>query len=706
MLRRIPILAAFAAALILGACSTAAKPEKMAANYSVHKVYGDHMVLQRGKPVRISGNAAPGESVLVGIGDNSVFATAGKNGEWVAVLPEMTAGGPYMVSVSGAQGSQPVIFSDVLVGDVWLASGQSNMEMPVYSKSPFWCSKNGKEEAARANNPNIRLYNATSQKYVSPGKVQAEVKGPGWQLATPENVEPFSAAAYYFGRQLQKDVNVPIGLVSASWGGTKIEPWISRDAYQRAGRITELAQIDNVGKDSAQLEARRKAAVEQARKTFVEWEKRFYASDAAATAAAAAWKNPGFDDSAWQKIDDPNNSFPDNIDGVAWYRKTVDVPAAWAGKDLTLSLGALDDCDETFFNGAKVGATGTDVDSYWSAKRVYKIPGKLVKAGQNVIAIRLSDMFGGGGLQGATSEMFLSPDGKQKIDLAKDWKLKLEFAADLKKIGSRPDPLGYMKTDERHPSFPATLYNSMIAPWTVYPMRGFLWYQGESNAGNPEDYLKLKEILIDDWRTKWNDSAMPFLLVQLSGFEKHNPTAPLPDDFWVNREPGDPAWAAFREAQTATLKKVPDTGMAVCIDAGNHSDIHPADKQAVGYRLAKEAERISYGMDIVSAGPYFKSMEIKDGKAILSFTNVGKGLEAKNSKDGKLGCFAIAGKDGKFVWADAVIDGDNVVVSSPKVKEPVAVRYGWVSYAGNLNFYNKDGFPACPFRTDVPDYVK
>lgn len=699
MLRRISILAAFAVALILGACSTAVQPEKLAANYSVHKVYGDHMVLQREKPVRISGNAAPGESVLVGIGDESAFATADKNGEWVAVLPAMKAGGPYLVSVSGAPGSEPVVFSDVLVGDVWLASGQSNMEMSVRN------SLNSKVEIANATNPNIRLYNATSQKYVSPGKVQAEVKGPGWQLCTPETVASFSAIAYFFGRQIQKDIDVPIGLVSASWGGTKIEPWISRDAYKNAGRITELAQIDNVGKNDAELEAKYKASAEKARKTFVEWEKRFYATDAKATAAAAEWKNPEFDDSAWQKVEEPNGSFPD-VDGVAWYRKAVDLPAAWAGKDLTLSLGAVDDCDETFFNGVKVGAIGTDVDSYWSAKRVYKVPGKLVKAGRNVVAIRVSDMYSAGGLQGGESEMFLSPDGKAKISLAKDWMLKLEFAADLKKIGSRPDPQGFMKGNERNPSFPATLYNSMIAPWTAYPMRGFLWYQGESNAGNPEDYLKLKEILINDWRTRWNDSAMPFLLVQLSGFEKHSPATPLPDDFWVNREPGNPGWAAFRESQTATLKKIPYTGMAVCIDIGNHSDIHPANKQAVGYRLAKEAERISYGKDIISAGPYFKSMEIKGDKAILSFTNVGKGLEAKDGKDGKLGCFAIAGNDGKFVWADAVIDGDKVVVSSPKVKEPAAVRYGWVTYAGNLNFYNKDGFPACPFRTDVPDYVK
>lgn len=698
--------AALAVALHLGACSTAIQPNKMAMSYSVHKVYGDHMVLQREKPIRISGTAIPGESVLVSIGDANTFATANDRGEWVAVLPAMKAGGPYTVSVSGAATCSKVVFSDVLIGDIWLASGQSNMQLPVYDKGKSWCSMNGWEEAQKAQNSNIRLFNATSQKYVSPEKIQTEVKGPGWQLTTPETVAPFSAVAYYFGRRLQQDVNVPIGLISANWGGTRIEPWISRAAYAQAGRTNELANIDAILKNNAESEAQSQAAIKKAQQDFTAWEKRFYAVYAKETALAADWKNPGYNDFSWQKIAMPNNSFPDNVDGVGWYRKIVTVPAAWAGKKLTLSLGAIDDCDETFFNGVKVGAIGTDVDSYWAAKRVYQIPGKLVQPGCNVIAVRVSDMCGDGGLQGTAMEMFLSPDGKQKISLAENWKFKLEFSIDTEKIGSRPRLPCEMMSDPRDPNFPATLYNSMIAPWTGYPMRGFLWYQGESSVGAPEDYLKLQKLLISDWRGKWNDTQMPFIFVQLPGFERHTPDKRLPDDFWVKRQPGDPDWAIFREAQAATLKQVPYTGMAVCIDAGDHSDLHPANKQVVGFRLAREAERISYGKNIVSTGPYFKSMAIKGDKAILSFANVGKGLIAQGNRDGKLGCFAIAGKDGKFVWADAVIDGDTVVVSSPQVIVPAAVRYGWVSYAGNLNFYNQDGFPACPFRTDMPDYAK
>lgn len=704
MLKRIPLLAAFAAALLLAAC-TMEKPEiRMASNYSVHKVYGDYMVLQRHQPVRISGNAAPGETVLVGIGESSALATAGEDGSWEAVLPEMEAGGPYMVSVTGAPGSEPVVFKDVLIGDVWLASGQSNMEMPVYSKGKFWSTRNGKEEAAQANYPMIRLYNATSQKYVSPGKVQDEVKGPGWQLCTPETVAPFSAVAFYFGRQLQKDVNVPIGLISANWGGTAIQPWISYDAYKSAGRTREVLMIDGLGKDSAERREKYEASVAQARKEFADWEKRFYATHLKESAAAAAWKDPDYVDADWQRITDLKNSFPDGVDGVGWYRKSVELPPVMTGKPLTLSLGAVDDCDEAYFNGVKIGSTGTNVDNYWAVKRVYQVPGNLVKAGRNVIAIRVSDMFGDGGLQGAPSEMFLQ-SGDRKISLAGEWRFRLEFAADLKIIGKRPDPLAFMSANEKHPSFPATLFNSMIAPWTVYPICGVLWYQGESNAGSPEDYIELQKLLISDMRTRWNNPALPFLFVQLSGFEKHTPGNRLPDDFWVERLPGNPSWAAFREAQTATLSE-PYTGMAVCIDAGDHSDIHPANKQIVGYRLAKEAERIHYGQEIVSSGPFFRSMKIDGDKAIISFNNVGGGLVASDNKDGKLNCFAIAGRDGVFIWADAVIDGDKVVVSSPFIKEPTAVRYAWVSYAGNLNFYNKEGFPACPFRTDKPAYIE
>lgn len=697
------VLALALAGLLWGCRSL---PEQMAGKFSVHKVYGDHMVLQRQKPVQISGHAAPGEAVKVAIAPETgsakeiaAYATADAQGEWEAVLPEMEAGGPYTVTVSGKEGSTPIVFRDVLIGEVWLCSGQSNMEMPVFSGRKHWNSMNGQAEAAAANDSKLRLYNSNLRKKVSPGVVQHEVDGPGWKIATPDVVAPFSAAGYYFGRQLRKDLDVPVGLINASWGGTPIESWISEEGYQLAGRSKELDRINAVrGEKGDGIEEQIRNAEAKQKRAFSDWEARFYGSDPAATAAAKAWKEPGFDDGNWASVKYPA-VFPENVDGVIWYRVAVDLPDAWAGKDLTLDLGAIDDCDETYFNGVQVGAIGTKTANYWQTERKYKVPGKLVKAGRNVIAVRVSDMYGGGGFMAPAPAL---RNGGESVTLAdKTWKSKMEFQADLKKIGARPDPTGSTNVGVRSPHFPSTLYNSMIAPWTVYPIRGAIWYQGESNSGRYEDYMILQPLLINDWRRLWDDPELAFVLTQLAAYQQHRPDRPLKDDFWKELPPGDNNWSKLREVQTATLA-LPNTGMAVCIDRGNHSDIHPADKQAVGYRLATEAERICYGRTEVSAGPLYKAMKIEGDKIRISFDNVGSGLVAEG---GKPTSFAIAGKDGKFVWADAKIDGDTVLVWSDQVKDPIAVRYAWAMYPADANLFNKEGFPASPFRTDQPDYL-
>lgn len=696
-------LLALAAVVMLGACGSISAPDKMASTFTVHKVYGDHMVLQCDRPIRISGTAAPGESVKVTIGDNSAYATAGDDGEWTAELPAMKAGmQPYSVVVTGKEGTPGVSFEDVLIGEVWLASGQSNMEMPVYSGRQFWNSANGKAEVAAADHPGIRLFNTCQRRSVSPGVEQKEIAGPGWVVCSPETVGPFSALGYYFARQLHKDLNVPVGVINSSWGGTPIQSWISEAGYRSANRTGELAKIESSRKPSKEQEAKIAALKKKAKIAFDAWEKRFYAFDPAATAAAQAWKNPGFDDSGWQSEEVPNSPAAD-FDGIFWYRRTVTIPAEWASKELTLSLGAIDDCDETFFNGEKVGATGTSTPNYWSVPRVYKIPGKLVKAGANTIAVRVADMYSNGGLMGPEPLLYLQfgNDKNDRIRLNGAWKYKVEFKIDTQKLGTRPTPPDDLSISQSSPHFPATLYNSMVAPWTVYPIRGVIWYQGESNAGAYEEYMKLHPLLIQDWRNKWNNPEMPFLFIQLAAFERHSPSKPGPADFWKNRQPSDSSWPKLREVQTATLA-IPNTGMAVAIDVGNPFDIHPADKQTLGYRLGKEAERICYGSREISAGPLYERMTVEGNKVRLFFKNTGSGLVAK---DGAPASFAIAGKDGNFVWADAKIDGDTVLVWSDKVKEPVEVRYAWAGYPGNANLYNKEGFPASPFRTAKPDYL-
>lgn len=696
-------LLALAAVVMLGACGSISAPDKMAGTFTVHKVYGDHMVLQCDRPIRISGTAAPGESVKVTIGENSAYATAGDDGEWTAELPAMKAGmQPYSVVVTGKEGTPGVSFEDVLIGEVWLASGQSNMEMPVYSGRQFWNSANGKAEVAAADHPGIRLFNTCQRRSVSPGVEQKEIAGPGWVVCSPETVGPFSALGYYFARQLHKDLNVPVGVINSSWGGTPIQSWISEAGYRSANRTGELAKIESSRKPSKEQEAKIAALKKKAKIAFDAWEKRFYAFDPAATAAAQAWKNPGFDDSGWQSEEVPSSPAAD-FDGIFWYRRTVTIPAEWAGKELTLSLGAVDDCDETFFNGEKVGATGTSTPNYWSVPRVYKIPGKLVRAGANTIAVRVADMYSNGGLMGPEPLLYLQlgNDKNDRIRLNGAWKYKVEFKIDTQKLGTRPTPPDDLSISQSSPHFPATLYNSMVAPWTVYPIRGVIWYQGESNAGAYEEYMKLHPLLIQDWRNKWNNPEMPFLFIQLAAFERHSPSKPGPADFWKNRQPSDSSWPKLREVQTATLA-IPNTGMAVAIDVGNPFDIHPADKQTLGYRLGKEAERICYGSREISAGPLYERMTVEGNKVRLFFKNTGSGLVAK---DGAPASFAIAGKDGNFVWADAKIDGDTVLVWSDKVKEPVEVRYAWAGYPGNANLYNKEGFPASPFRTAKPDYL-
>lgn len=694
-MRRLSLfIASLVTAAVLAGCCSWFTPGKMAESFTVHQVYGDHMVLQRERPIKISGNCPDGESVKVTVGSNSVCAVADAKGEWTAMLPAMAAGGPYAVTVEGKTGKNKVTFSDVLIGEVWICSGQSNMEFSLKN-----CN-NSQNEIANASHPEIRLFNTTARRSVSPVGPRHEIAGPGWEVCTPASAAGFSGVGYFFGRQLNHDLKVPVGLVNSSWGGTPIESWISLEGYRNANRAKELDAISTADRKNTDAEAKIQNIKVEYDKKFKEWEAVFFGKYKAETAKAANWKDVSIDLSGWEKLDLPGTVDNPGFDGVIWVRRTFNVPADWANKNLTLTIGSIDDCDQTFFNGELIGSTGSDVPLYWSVQRVYTIPGKLVKAGANTIAIRVIDYAFTGGVNG---QITLAPadDKTKKIDLAGPWYRRIEFAIDAKSIPERPNVSPAIHGDVKSPNFPATLYNSMVAPWTVYPMRGIIWYQGESNAGNAQDYMVLHQLLIKNWRTLWNDPEFGFFFVQLAGFEKHSPKSRLPDDFWKGREPRDPAWAKLREVQTATLN-VPNTGMAVTIDIGDHSDIHPTNKQDVGLRLAKEAERVMYGMNIVSSGPMFEKMQVENGKIRIYYKNIGSGLVAKG---GALGQFAIAGADGKFVWAKAAIDGSTVVVESEQIKSPAHVRYAWDTYPVEANLYNKEGFPACPFRTDEPNYL-
>jgi sialate O-acetylesterase len=700
-MKKTSLVVIYGISLALSGYCQAAAP--LASEFTVRKIYSKHMVLQREQPIKIAGTAEVGKAVEVSLANNSCRAVADAAGEWTAVLPALPAGGPHVLSVSGAR-RQQIVFEDVLIGDVWLCSGQSNMSMPVFSGQPFWSAMNGEEEVRQAHYPQIRLHNTSQRRAMAPEGPRKEIAGPEWTLCTPSSVAQFSAAGYFFGRQLFKELGVPIGLIDSSWGGTPIESWISEEGFRSANLERDLERISQGKLSAEEIQALQAAAAAKAKEAFAAWQERFWAQAPRPADAARDWAAPELTAEGWTAVELPGARFPQDMDGVIWYRKTLQLPPQWIGKELALNLGPIDDCDETYFNGKLIGKTDTDTANYWSTPRQYSVPAAMVSGDQAFIAVRVIDYYLEGGFTGTAADLSIGPkDSQERLSLAGSWLSRTEFAADLTRIGPRPDPAGASLNNlaSQKPGHPTTLYNAMIAPWTIYPIRGAIWYQGESNAGAYERYMTLHPLLIQDWRRLWQNPELAFIFVQLAAYEGHRPKERLADDFWVGREPSDGNWPKLREVQTATLS-MPHTGMAVIIDAGDHSDIHPANKQIVGYRLAKEAMRICYGFKGVSAGPLYKSISYEDGRLRVHFDNADSGLI---SKGGEPTSFAIAGADGVFVWANAKIEGKTVVVWSDKVLEPKAVRYAWASYPGNANLYNRENFPASPFRSDQPDYL-
>ena len=625
----------------------------------LHSLFSDGAVLQRDAQVPVWGWATPGEKITVEFGGQRKTAAAGADGKWMAKLDAMKASAePRELHISSSSSThQPLTISNILVGDVWICSGQSNMEMGIGN-----CNAPG--EIASANFPQIRLL--TIQKAVKYEPI--ETTPCKWLECSPQTVAAngwggFSAAGFFFGRELYKSLNIPIGLIHSSWGGTICEAWASADGLAPLADFKD--RLESVQKTAASKRAGKSDDTGEA----------WYAKNDPGT--RDGWAKPDADDSSWKNADVSKpweqNGLPD-YDGLGWYRKSFDAPAEWAGKDLTLSLGAIDDADTTFFNGAIVGSK--DV---WNAERVYKIPGKLVKAGRNVIAVRVLDNQGNGGMYGNTALLHVSLAGNPQSDIAlvEGWKLK--DSAPLAKLNGRPTG-----TDDNNPNVSTVLFNGMIAPLLPFAIKGAIWYQGESNGGRGKQYRQLLESMIQDWRTHFGVGDFPFYIVSLANFQQSK------------TEPGDDAWAELRESQMRTAAEWPNCGLALAIDIGDAADIHPKNKMEVGRRLALAALAQTYGQKIEFSGPWYRDMKTEDGKIRLTFDHA-DGLAAKGDK---LTGFAIAGEDKKFVWADAKIEGKTVIVSSDKIAKPVAVRYAWESNPV-CNLYNAAGLPAVPFRTDT-----
>lgn len=620
-------------------------------------LFSDHAVLQREISVPVWGWTTPLAKVVVKVGPHTAQSRSSTDGKFVVRLPPMKAGGPYELEVTGETAAERVVCRDVWIGEVWLASGQSNME--------FTFTNLGQEEGPDVQQciPGVRM--ATVPRTAHAG--QQSFVPVEWQLAGPETTPVFSAVAFHFARYLHQTLGVAVGIVNASWGGTIIEAWISRQTLLRNEQMS--ARV-------ARYEADTHAPAfwdEEVRQQ----QPNPLPRDPGNTGLTSGWANADFDDTTWESMKVPSTwtSQGHKYSGIFWFRKTVEIPASWAGKDLVLSLGAADKQDITYFNGQQVGATGSGLDeSHWNEMRSYRIPGRLVKAGKNVIASRVYSFYFDGGLIGPAMKMHLAPEGSvsEQIALPGEWKYAVE-----QNFGLITPPAAI--PGPGNANSPYILFDNMIAPVVPYALRGAIWYQGESNAGQPHLYQRLMTDLVRDWRHVWGQGDFQFLLVQLANF------ATTGDN-----------WPMLRDAQLKSLSE-PNTGMAVAVDIGDSMNIHPANKSDVGKRLALWALAGSYGRNVAVSGPLYAGMSIEGSRIRLRFSHVYGGLVAKG---GPLKTFTIAGDNQKFVPAEAAIEGDTVVVWSAAVSAPVAVRYAWDNDPAGCNLYNDADLPASPLRTD------
>jgi sialate O-acetylesterase len=609
----------------------------------------DSMIFQRDAKINIWGWAGSGEKVNIRFNGKRYKTTTGRDGKWSVQLAPTKAGGPFTMDISG---SNKITLKEILVGDVWLCSGQSNMVHQMKLHNITYA-----KDIEEARYPQIRQFWLPTM---------AELSGPredlpsgNWKWANPEDVKEFSVAAYFFAKTIYEKYRVPIGLINSSVGGPGAEAWTSEEGLKDFSEMTATIQKN---KDTAYVNStNRKAAANNKRpeprdKGLLD---------------AVRWYDPAYIPKGWRNINIPGyweDQGVKDLDGIVWYRREITVPASMTGVPAKVFLGRFVDADQLYINGKLVGNT-----TYQYPQRRYPVPADLLKAGKNIFVIRVTNYSGKGG--SVPDKPYSLIAGKDTIDLKGYWQYKVGdvFTAQrMERVISAQDQ-------------PTGLYNTMIAPLTNYNIKGILWYQGEGNTAKPEEYEKLLPALIADWRIQWKQPALPFLYVQLPNFGD------------VNFKPSDGQWARLRESQLKTLS-VPNTAMTVTIDLGEWNELHPDNKKDIGLRLALAAQKLAYGEDIVYSGPIYHSSVIDGNKIIIRFNHTGSGLISIDGEE--LSQFAIAGADKKFVWASARIEGDKVVVWNEAVTEPMYVRYAWADNPDGCNLYNKEGLPASPFRTD------
>ncbi|HEY1113908.1 MAG TPA: sialate O-acetylesterase [Chitinophagaceae bacterium] len=624
------------------------------AQVKLPRLVRDSMVLQRDTRVKIWGWAARGEKVTVSFKGKQYKTTTGQDGKWSVLLSSMKAGGPFTMDIVA---SNKITLKDILIGDVWLCAGQSNMvhQMELHKETYA-------KDIAEANYPAIRhFWIPTLTDLNGP---REDLPTGNWKAANPQDVRQFSAVAYFFARDIYNQYKIPIGLINASVGGTPIEAWTSEEGLKE---FLALVQTLQKNKDTTYVNGLARAA--QAASNSNRPNK---VSDKGLT-GPKAWYDTAYTPKGWRTINIPGyweDQGIRNLNGVVWYRREIEVPASMTGKPALIKMGRIVDADVLYLNGVQVGAT-----TYQYPQRRYQLAAGQLKPGKNILTIKVTNYSGKGGF--VPDKPYYLEAGGQTIDLKGDWQYKVGEAF-VPQIGNTVAALSAIHQ-------PSALYNAMVAPVVNYTIKGVLWYQGESNAGRPEEYAKLLPAFIKDWRQQWGLGALPFLYVQLPNFME------------VDYLPAESNWAQMREAQMNALS-VPNTAMAVAIDLGEWNDIHPDNKKDIGLRLALAARKKVYGEDLVYSGPLYQSSKVEGEKVVITFSNTGSGLVANDGEE--LSEFAIAGADKKFVWAKAKIEGNTVVVWHPDVPAPQYVRYAWADNPGNPNLYNKEGLPASPFRTD------
>ena len=636
--------------ILLTATSADLEPATVALNHhvSLPKVFGDNMVLQRNIPIPVWGQANPGAVITATLGKTAVTTTTDQQGKWMLHFPRLSAGGPYTLAIS-EQGRPEtrVEFKNILIGDVWLASGQSNMEFQVQQ------AKNAAGEMSNASYPDIRLLLVGQDKKLTP---QTDIHTAGWKAADSNSVKPFSAAAFFFARKIYAEQHVPIGIIQSTWGGTPVQAWTSKEKL-RTSPITKNAALAN---DTLTENNFIQDSLNQIR--F--WE----IVNNPQNNTGERIPLPGYNDTNWAKIEMPRLIKDFGIgyyEGIMWFRKKLVLPPDFSTTSLTLALGHPEMCYSVYFNGVEI------CKDVWNAAphHIYNIPSTIVRKGENIIVIRMAMLWGGGGLNSPAEDLYLT-DGKTKISLAGEWLYKKDL-----------EPLPHI---HNYQYYPDVLFNGMINPLIPYGITGFLWYQGEANDTQAYNYRKMFPMLITDWRQRWQRGNLPFLFAQLANFKARKPV------------PAESEWAELREAQAMALS-LPQTAMACTIDIGEGDNIHYADKQDVGLRLALAAARLVYHQPIIASGPTYKTLTIQGDRIRIRFTNTGSGLKTRDGN--AITGFAIAGEDRHFYWADAQITGDEVIVHSDKVPAPKAVRYAWADNPA-CNLINSAELPAVPFRTD------